>query len=135
MLSRSTRGHSRTGPLRLLGVVFVAAIGGIHLYLYFYYFHTVHIFGALFIANCVIGVLLALWLLCTDGVLPLLAGAGYAATTVIAFLVNVKWGYFGFQDSFSGTWQFTAGILEVVTAVLLAALAARPRPQRMFLGR
>lgn len=112
-------------PLRVIGAVFVAAIGGIHLYLYFYYFHMVHIFGPLFIANCVIGVLLALWLLASDGVLALIAGAGFAATTVIAFLVNVEWGYFGFQDSFSGSWQFSAGLLEIVTALMLAAIAAR----------
>jgi hypothetical protein len=125
----------RFDPLRLLAAVFVAGIGGIHLYLYFYYFHTVHIFGPLFIANCVVGVVLALWLLFSDGVLPLIAGAGYAATTVIAFLINVKWGYFGFQDSFSGSWQFAAGLLEIVTAAMLSAMAARPRPRRMFIGR
>lgn len=125
----------RSDPLRLVAAAFVAGIGGIHLYLYFDYFHTVHIFGPLFIANCVTGVLLALWLLISDTVLPLIAGAGYAATTVIAFLINVKWGYFGFQDAFSGSWQFAAGLLEVVTAVMLTAMALRPRPHRMFIQR
>jgi hypothetical protein len=107
-------------------------VGGIHFYLYFDYFHRVHIIGALFLANAAIGVLIALWLLASDGVLALIAGAGFAATTLCGFLISVQWGLFGFHERFSGTWQSAAGLVELVTVLLLGTLAAESllRPVR-----
>jgi len=109
----------------MLGALLVAAIGGIHLYLYFDYFHRIHIIGGLFLANAAAGLLLALWLLASRGALALLAGAGFAATTLAAFLISVQWGLFGYHERFSGTWQSTAGLVELVAAVLLGTLAGR----------
>ena len=122
--------HSRRirvlpAPSRLLGAILVAAIGGIHLYLFFDYFHQVHVIGVLFLANAGAGVLIALWLLTSDGVLALLAGAGFAATTLAGFLISTQWGLFGFHERFSGTWQSTAGLVELVTIILLGTLAAK----------
>ena len=112
-------------PQRALGAILVAAIGGIHLYRWFDYFHKVHVIGALFLANAATGVLISLWLLASDRLFPLLAGAGFAATTLAGFLISVHWGLFGFHESFSGTWQSTAGLVELVTTVLLGTLAAQ----------
>jgi hypothetical protein len=121
---RSSAAPDRRRLPRVLGAILVAAVGGIHLYLWFDYFHRVHIIGTLFLANAAAGVLIALWLLASDGVLALLAGAGYAATTLCAFLVSTQWGLFGYHERFSGTWQSTAGLVELVTVLLLGALAA-----------
>ena len=112
-------------PLRAVGGILVAAIGGIHLYLYFDYFHRIHVIGVLFLANAAAGILIALWLLASDGVLALVAGAGFAATTLAAFLISVQWGLFGYHERFSGTWQSSAGLVELVAAILLASLAAQ----------
>jgi len=122
---RSRRIRVLPSPPRVLGAILVAAIGGIHLYLWFDYFHRVHVIGALFLANAAAGGLIAIWLLASDGVLALLAGAGFAVTTLAAFLISVHWGMFGYHERFSGTWQSTAGLVELVTAVLLGTLAAQ----------
>ena len=74
------------------GAARVLTIGGIHLYLWFDYFHKVHVIGALFLANAATGVLISLWLLAFGGVLALLAGAGFAATTLAGLLISVHWG-------------------------------------------
>ena len=132
--SRRSSAHAPRHRLRLLGAVLVAAIGGIHFYLYFDYFHRVHIIGALFLANAATGVLIALWLLASDGVLALIAGAGFAATTLCAFLISVHWGLFGFHERFSGTWQSTAGLVELGAVLVLGTLAAQSllHPVRQF---
>jgi hypothetical protein len=129
--SRPSSARDPRRRLRLLGAVLVAAVGGIHFYLYFDYFHRVDIIGALFLANAAAAVLIALWLLASDGVLALLGGAGFAATTLCAFLISVQWGLFGFHERFSGTWQSAAGLVELVTALLLGTLAAQSLLRRV----
>ncbi|HEY2656401.1 MAG TPA: hypothetical protein VGI55_11470 [Solirubrobacteraceae bacterium] len=121
----SRRNHVLPTPPRLVGAILVAAIGGIHLYLWFDYFHRVHVIGVLFLANAGAGALIALWLLTSDGVIALVAGAGFAATTLAGFLISTQWGLFGFHERFSGTWQSTAGLVELVTIILLGTLAAQ----------
>jgi hypothetical protein len=112
----------RRGP-RLLAAMFIAAAGAIHLYLWFDFFHRVHILGALFLANATAGVLVALWLLASRGVLALVAGAGYAAATLAAFIVATRRGLFGYHERFWGSWQLAAGLVEVAALLLSAALA------------
>jgi hypothetical protein len=130
--SRPASARDPRHRLRLLGAVLVATVGGIHFYLYFDYFHRVHIIGTLFLANAATGVLIAGWLLASDGVLALIAGAGFAATTLCAFLISVHWGLFGFHERFSGTWQSAAGLVELAAVLLLGALTAQSllRPAR-----
>ena len=117
---------------RILAAVLIATVGAIHLYLWFDYFHRVHVVGALFLANAAAGLPIAVWLLVSAGVLGLIAGAGFAATTLAAFLVSTRWGLFGYHEHFLGSWQLAAGLVELAAALLLAALAAtaRVRPGR-----
>jgi hypothetical protein len=98
----------------------VAAAGAIHLYLWFDYFHRVHVVGALFLVNAAVGLALGLALLARRDVRVLLAAGGYAAGTLVAFVVSTRWGLFGYRETFWGSWQEAAGGVELAATVLLA---------------
>lgn len=122
--SRRTRAAGSTvgtGATALL----VAAAGAIHLYLYFDYFHRVHVVGALFLVNAVAGLALAAALLAYRDVLLVVAAGGYAAGTLAAFVVSTRWGLFGYRESFWGSWQEAAGGIELSAALVAALLVAR----------
>jgi hypothetical protein len=105
----------------------VGAAGAIHLYLWFDYFHRVHVVGALFLVNAAVGLALGAALLARRDVRVLLAAGGYAAGTLIAFVVSTRWGLFGYRETFWGSWQEAAGGVELAAAVLVALLLAEFR--------
>ena len=105
----------------------VAAAGAIHLYLWFDYFHRVHVVGVLFLVNAAAGMAIAAALLARPGALALLAAAGYAIGTLVAFAISTRWGLFGYRESFWGSWQEAAGALELAAAVLAGATLLRLR--------
>lgn len=102
----------------------VAAAGAIHLYLWFDYFHRVHVVGALFLVNAAVGIALGMTLLVSRDVRALLAAGGYAAGTLAAFVVSTRWGLFGYRETFWGSWQEAAGGVELTATVLVALLLA-----------
>jgi hypothetical protein len=102
----------------------VAAAGAIHLYLYFDYFHRIHVIGVLFLVNAGVGLALGAALLARRRALLLLAAGGYALGTFVAFAVSTHWGLFGYRESFWGSWQEAAGGVELAAALLAALLLA-----------
>jgi hypothetical protein len=110
---------------RLALALLVAAAGAIHLYLYFDYFHLVHVIGVLFLVNAAAGLLIAAALLVRRDRLVLLAAGGYAAGTLAGFVVSTRWGLFGYHETFWGSWQAAAGGIELAAAFLAALLLAR----------
>ncbi|HZT94482.1 MAG TPA: hypothetical protein VE985_08400 [Gaiellaceae bacterium] len=96
----------------------VAAAGAIHLYLWFDYFHLVHVVGALFLVNAAAGLLIGAAVLARRNRLTLLAAGGYAVGTLVGFVISTRWGLYGYRETFWGSWQEAAGGVE------LAALAA-----------
>ena len=98
----------------------VAAAGAIHLYLWFDYFHVVHVVGALFLVNAASGLLIGAVLLARRNGLTLLAAGAYAAGTLAAFVISTRWGLFGYRETFWGSWQEAAGGVEL--AALLAVV-------------
>lgn len=105
----------------------VLAAGAIHLYLYFDYFHRVHVIGALFLVNAAAGLLIGAALLVRRDRLLLLAAFGYAVGTLAGFVVSTRWGLFGYHESFWGSWQEAAGGIELAAAFLAALLLLGPR--------
>jgi hypothetical protein len=105
----------------------VGAAGAIHLYLWFDYFHRVHVVGALFLVNAAVGLALGAALLASRDVRVLLAAGGYTAGTLVAFVVSTRWGLFGYRETFWGSWQEAAGGVELAAAVLVALLLAEFR--------
>jgi hypothetical protein len=109
---------------RLALALLVLAAGAIHLYLYFDYFHLVHVIGALFLVNAAAGLLIGAALLVRSGSLLLLAAGGYAVGTLVGFTISTHWGLFGYHESFWGSWQEAAGGVELAAAFLAALLLA-----------
>ena len=103
----------------------VAAAGAIHLYLYFDYFHLVHVVGALFLVNAAAGLVIGAVLLVSRHPLVLLGAVGYALGTLAGFVVSTRWGLFGYHETFWGSWQEAAGGVELAAALLGALLLAR----------
>lgn len=97
----------------------VAAAGAIHLYLWFDYFHRVHVIGALFLLNAAVGILIGASLAASRNVLGVLAAGGYAIGTLAAFAVSARWGLFGYRERFWGSWQEAAGALELAAMALV----------------
>lgn len=118
----------RTAPVQVAGQValalLVAAAGAVHLYLYFDYFHRVHVVGVLFLLNAAAGLLIGAVLLARRDRLVLLAALGYAVGTLVGFVVSTRWGLFGYHETFWGGWQVAAGAIELAAAFLAALLLA-----------
>jgi hypothetical protein len=110
---------------RVALALLVAAAGAIHLYLYFDYFHRVHVVGVLFLVNAAVGPALGAALLVRRDALLLLVAAGFAVGTLAGFAVSTRWGLFGYRETFWGSWQEAAGGVELAAALLAALLLAR----------
>lgn len=102
----------------------VLAAGGMHLWLYFDFFHRVHVVGPLFIVNAAFGVLAGAVLLITDRPWALVTGIAYSAGTLAGFVWSVYHGLFGYVESLRGPWQEAAGGSEIAAVVVLTALLA-----------
>ena len=111
-------------PARVALALLVAAAGAIHLYLYFDYFHRVHVIGVLFLVNAAVGLVIGAALLVRRDSLLLLAAGGYAIGTLVGFAISTRWGLFGYHESFWGGWQEAAGGVELAAALLAALLLA-----------
>ncbi len=107
--------------MQVVGALLVGATGGIHLWLWFDFFHTVHIVGALFLVNAAAAALLAVALVVSEHPFVLLAGIGFAAATLAFFLVSATAGLFGYVESLRGSWQEAAGGVEVAAIIALTA--------------
>ncbi|HJQ74463.1 MAG TPA: hypothetical protein VJ814_06225 [Gaiellaceae bacterium] len=104
---------------------FVGAAGAIHLYLWFDYFHRVHVVGDLFLVNAAGGIALGAAMLVRRDALLLLAALGFAVGTLAGFVASTQWGLFGYHETFWGSWQEAAGGVELAAALLAALLLAR----------
>lgn len=110
---------------RTVAALAILAAGAVHLYLYSAQdYRNIHVIGPLFLLNGIAAAAIGLALLATANALALLAGVGYAATTLIAFLVSVTSGLFGWTETWSGTPQAVAGFTEIGALVLLVGLLA-----------
>jgi hypothetical protein len=133
---QSSRGRDATfRAARWIAGALVLAAGAMHLWLYFDFFHRVHVVGALFVVNAAFGLFAGSVLLLTDRHWALAAGIAYSAGTLAGFFWSVYHGLFGYVESLRGPWQEAAGGLEIAALVLLTPVfvsslrrgATRPR--------
>jgi hypothetical protein len=115
---------------RLAGALLVLAAGGVHLWLYFDFFHEVHVIGVLFLLNAAAAAIIGFMLLVSAHPLATAAGVAFAAGTLAFFFVSVYHGLFGFTERLRGSWQEAAGGLEVAAIVVLLPLLARQMRRR-----
>jgi hypothetical protein len=131
-----TRGPGRgawSAPMRLaltLGIIGGAIIalysGYIHLYLWGrtqYPYSAIPTIGPLFLIQGIAALLIGLLILVTRRLYAVLLGAGLLVVSVVALVVDVEVGMFGFKDSWSVPYATSTLYWEIVGAVLLLLAA------------
>ena len=114
------------------GAVFVLLSALIHLKIYGNYEH-ISVIGPLFLAQGIVGILLALALAVFRRMWLVLGSAAFLVATAAGLLISVNFGLFGFKDSLLVPYAKSSLIEEFVGgAVLLiaAALVLASRPWR-----
>lgn len=107
------------------------AAGAMHLWLYFDYFHRVHVIGVLFVLNAAAATVVGLALLLSSHPLAAAAGIAYSAATLGGFLLSVYRGLFGYVERLTGPWQEAAAAVELVAIVVLVPLLVVTMRSRM----
>ena len=113
--------------LRLAGAALLAATGGIHLDLYLTGYRHIPTIGWLFLLQVIAAFALAAATLAIRSPLVAAAGAGFAASTLVGYLLSVWFGLFGFKE-IRTTAGIVAGVIEVAAFAALAILAVMPAP-------
>jgi predicted lipoprotein with Yx(FWY)xxD motif len=113
--------------LRVSGALLLAVSVGIHLDLYLTGYRSIPTIGWLFLLQVIVGCVLIVAARVTRGWLAPAASAGFALSTLSAYLVAVWIGFFGFKEVRTRA-GIAAGLIEVAAfAVLaLAVIAAGP---------
>ena len=127
---------SPPGPRRLLaprlaGAALLAATAGIHLDLYVTGYKLIPVIGWLFLLQVIGGFALAAAVAVTRGGLGTLTaflGAGYAASTLLGYLVSMWIGLFGFTETRT-TAGLVAGVIEVAALAVLGYITLHGLPQ------
>jgi hypothetical protein len=105
----------------VVGAILVLLSGLIHLKLYGSY-KGISVIGPLFLAQGIVGIVLAVALGAFRRLWLLLAGAGFCIATAAGLLISVNFGLFGFQDSLSVPYATSSLIEEFLGGgVLLTA--------------
>lgn len=141
LLWAASWGPAKAAPPALRWAANVVAVAGavlvllsalIHLKIYGNYEH-ISVIGPLFLAQGIVGILLALALGVFRRLGLILAGAAFLIATAVGLLLSVNFGLFGFKDSLLVPYAKSSLIEEFVGgAVLLiaAALVLASRPWR-----
>jgi predicted lipoprotein with Yx(FWY)xxD motif len=119
--------------LPLAGAVLLAASASVHLALYLTGYRSIPVIGWLFLVQFLAGFVLAGAALLTRSRLVAAASAGFALSTISAYLLAVRIGLFGFREVRTRA-GIAAGLLEVAAFAVLAIAAllvpAAGRPGR-----
>jgi plastocyanin len=127
----SPPGSRRLLAPRLAGAALLVATAGIHLDLYLTGYKLIPVIGVLFLLQIIGGFVLALAVAVTRGGLGTLTaflGAGYAASTLLGYLVSMWIGLFGFTETRT-TAGVVAGVIEVAALALLGYVTLHGLPR------
>jgi hypothetical protein len=108
----------------LVASALTIASGAIHLHLYTAGYRAIPTIGSLFIVQGVAAIVVSLVASALRRVWTALLGAGLMVGTVAGFLISVNDGLFGFQDTFRGTNQISAFVVELAASALFLVAAA-----------
>ncbi len=113
--------------LRAAGALLLAVSAGIHLYLYLTGYRSIPTIGWLFLLQVIVGSVLTAAALVTRSRLAAAASAGFALSTLSAYLLAVWIGLFGFKEVRTRA-GIAAGLIEVAAFALLALAAITTGP-------
>lgn len=107
------------------GAVCTAGSGVIHLYLWGkqYGYQDIPTIGPLFLIQGIAAIVLGLLVVVSRRVLLLVLAGGMLVVSVVALVLAIEVGLFGFKDSWFAPYAWTTFYEEIVGAVLLLAAA------------
>jgi len=116
--------------LQVAGALLLAVSAGIHLYLYLTGYRSIPTIGWLFLVQFIVAFVLMAAVLVTHSWLAAAASAGFALSTLGAYLLAVWTGLFGFKEVRTRA-GIAAGLIEVAAfgVLALAAMAVGPARQ------
>ncbi len=116
--------------LQAAGALLLAVSGAVHLGLYLTGYRSIPVIGWLFLVQVVVAFVLAVAVLVTHSWLAAAGSAGFALSTLGAYLLAVLTGLFGFREIRTRA-GIAAGLIEVAAfgVLALAAIAAGPVAQ------
>lgn len=116
--------------LQIAGALLLAVSAGIHLELYLTGYRSIPVIGWLFLIQVVVACVLMVTVLLTHSWLAAAASAGFALSTLGAYLLAVWTGLFGFREIRTRA-GIAAGLIEVAAfgVLALAAIAIGPSEQ------
>jgi hypothetical protein len=112
--------------LRVAGAGLLGWIGYIHWHLWQEGYKQIPTNGPLFLLDAIVAVALALGLVLLTWPRPLagLAGAAFTAVTILALVISLSVGLFGFRESISASYVVQSLVLESVTVIILLSWTA-----------
>lgn len=122
--------------LRLAGAGLLAWIGWVHYFLWSGSgggYHFIPTVGPFFLLDAIAGVVLAVLLLAWPRPLAGLLAAGFVGSTILALLISLWFGLFGFHERIGASYVVLALVSESIAVVILLAwtvIAARALPPR-----
>ncbi|MGY2067804.1 hypothetical protein [Blastococcus sp. SYSU DS0619] len=128
--TRSRRSELVTWVLRVAGAALLAAMGWLHLDLWFDGYRTIDVIGPAFMLNAIAGFALAVLLLAVPRRLlwPAAAlGALTALGTLVALILSTTVGLFGFVESTAAPLWWETFWIEAAAVVVLTALTGLAR--------
>jgi predicted lipoprotein with Yx(FWY)xxD motif len=119
--------------LRVTGAGLLLATGAIHLDLYLTGYRSVPTIGWLFLLQVITAFLLGAIVLALGSRLASAAGALFALSTLVGYLLSLRIGLFGFREVRTPV-AIVAGIIEVAAFAVLAAFALTSDEQHQPAG-
>ena len=110
--------------LRLAGAGLLGWIGYIHWHLWQEGYKYIPANGPLFLLDAIAAVALGLVLLTWPRPLAGLAGAAFTAATILALVISLSVGLFGFRESISASYVVQSLVLESVAVIVLLSWTA-----------
>ncbi len=118
--------RAATDAALLAGAALLAASGLIHLYLWANGYRNIATIGPLFLAQGIVGLILAVLLVAFPRVATAAAGTGFLLATIAAFTLSASGGLFGFQDTLDAPWATGALLVEIAGLASLVVGGALP---------
>ena len=108
--------------LQLAGVGLLAWIGWVHFVLWHYQgYHFIPTDGPFFLVDAIAGVVLAIVLLTWARPVVGLVSIGFTASTILALVISLTVGLFGFNENIHANYVVLALVVESITVVVLLA--------------
>lgn len=114
-------------PLRVLTALAVAITAALHLFMYLEWASGIFPLGAAFVAQGVLGLVLAVVLLTVRGPLVLWGALVYGLGSVAAFFLSSVTGFLGVMPQLVGWQEWVSKCAELLAALLAAAALVAER--------